>query len=134
MPVSVTQCNERERLQKYLQGNKRCGYYTGYYNCHLCCDLWWPRRVIRQPPLKYRFPRTRAASKSRAAMLNAARLFRHQTYCQRKTRFPCSYGLGEHTLNRPGLLVRYLQCQTGKNNNNNLTRNYPIAHPSRLDH
>ena len=29
------------------------------------------------------------------------------------------YGLGEHTLNRPGLLVRYLQCQTGKNDNNN---------------
>ena len=25
----------------------------------------------------------------------------------------------KHTLNRPGLLVRYLQCQTGKNDNNN---------------
>ena len=23
---------------------------------------------------------------------------------------------------------------SGKNDNNNLTRNYPIAHPSRLDH
>ena len=27
---------------------------------------------------------------------------------------------GEHTLNRPSLLVRYLQCPTGKNDKDNV--------------